>query len=398
MDFAKIKELDSKNYMGTFNRNNLCFTHGEGNRLYDQAGREYIDFCAGIAVNSLGYNHPALTNAITEQAKKLIHISNLYYNEEQAVCCEKLLDGTIFDRVFLCNSGAEANEAAIKLVRKYYYAREEYKPVILTAQNSFHGRTLATLTATGQEKYSRPYAPLPEGFKHIPFNDFNAMKDALTDDVGAIMLECIQGESGVVPADYDYLVNVYALCKSKGILLIMDEVQTGVGRTGKFFGFEHYGIQPDIVTLAKGLAGGVPIGAVLARGKVADAFTAGDHGSTFGGNPLACAAASVVLDIVKNQKFLDGIEAKGEFLRAKTAPFRKYNFIKAIRGKGLIRSMELDERVKNVEIAGKMAKAGILIALAGNNCLRFIPPLTITEEEITIMTEKLEEIFANTNV
>lgn len=398
MDFNKIKELENNCYMPLFNRANLCFTHGEGNKLYDINGKEYTDFVAGIAVNSLGYNHPELVDAICNQAHKLIHVSNLYYNQPQSELAYNLLEGTIFSRVFLCNSGAEANEGAIKLIRKHYYKLGINKPKILCAINSFHGRTLATLTATGQPKYSRPYSPLPEGFIHTPYNDFESLKNALTDDVGAVMLEPVQGESGVTPADYDFLVNTYALCKQKGILLVLDEVQTGMGRTGKTFCFEHYGIQPDIVTLAKGLAGGVPIGAVLARGQVAEAFSAGDHGTTFGGNPLACAAAGVVVKKVKDEQFMSGVNDAAQHLKDRLMMLRKYKFVVDVRGIGLMQGLQLDEKLKNAEIIGKMASAGFLIASAGQNTLRFIPPLTITVKEIDEMAEKLTEIFANTNI
>lgn len=397
MEFSKIKEIDKNGFMNVFNRQNICFTHGEKNKLYDTTGKEYTDFIAGIAVNSLGYNHPKLVEAISSQASKLIHISNLYYNEPQAQLVENLLDGTIFEKVFFANSGAEANEAAIKLVRKYYYNRGENKPVIITANNSFHGRTLATVTATGQEKYSLPYAPLPGGFKHVPFNDFEALRAAISEDVGAVMLECIQGESGVTPATYDYLVNAYALCKSKGILFVVDEVQTGVGRTGKMYAYEHYGILPDIITLAKGLAGGVPIGALLARGDVAHSFTPGDHGSTFGGNPLACAAANVVLNELKNG-LLDEISVKGDYLNAKLSRLKKHKFVKDVRGMGLLQGLELSKDLLGAEVVGKMAGQGILINCAGNNTLRFAPPYTITTDEIDEMAEKLLNIFAATNI
>lgn len=399
MDFNKIKEIENTCYMPAFNRANLCFTHGEGNKLYDTNGKEYTDFVAGIAVNALGYNHPDLVSAICEQAHKLIHVSNLYYNEPQAIAAKNLLDGTIFTRAFFCNSGAEANEGAIKLVRKYYYKKGVAdKTKILCAVNSFHGRTLATLTATGQEKYAKPYAPLPDGFIHTPFNDFESLKNALTDDVGAVLLEPIQGESGVTPADYDFLVNTYALCKQKGVLLVLDEVQTGMGRTGKTFCFEHYGIQPDVITLAKGLAGGVPIGAILARGEIAEAFAAGDHGTTFGGNPLACAAANVVISKVKDETFMDGVRTSAQRLTDRLMMLRKYKFVTDVRGMGLLQGVQLCDKLKNAEVIGKMAAAGFLVAAAGQNTLRFIPPLTITTAEIDAMAEKLTEIFANTNI
>ncbi|MCL2796875.1 MAG: aspartate aminotransferase family protein [Firmicutes bacterium] len=400
MDFTKIKELDAKNYMNIFARNHVCFSHGEGCKLYDTYGNEYTDFFGGIATSCLGHNYPPLVNAIAEQAKKLIHISNLFYNEPQAKLGEALLSGTIFDRIFIGNSGAEANEAAIKLVRKYFYAAGKKKYKIVTALDSFHGRTLATLTATGQDKYSKPYAPLPQGFLHVPFNDFEALKTAINadDEIAAVMLECIQGESGVRPVDYEYLINAYALCKSKGLLLMLDEVQTGMGRTGKMFGFEHFGIQPDIITLAKGLGGGVPIGACLARNEIADAFKPGDHGTTFGGGPLACAAALVVVNELKNTDLLARVEKSGKYLSDRLMKLRKFKFVKDVRGMGLLQAIELSDKLKNAEVAGKMLSKGFIINAAGNNTLRFSPPYTITKAEIDAMAEALSELFAATNI
>lgn len=397
MDFKEIKEADAKNYFTLFSRQNLCFTHGKGSKLYDTAGNEYIDLGGGIAVNCLGHDDPELTAAICEQAHKLIHVSNLYYNEPQAELCEKLLEGTIFDRMFLCNSGAEANEGAIKLIRKYFYGRGESRTKIITASGSFHGRSLATVTATGQEKYSKPFAPLPGGFTHVPYNDFDALKKAADDGTAAILLEMIQGEGGVLPADYDYIVNAYALAKSKGILFAVDEVQTGMGRTGKMFAFEHYGIQPDIITLAKSLGGGVPIGAVLARGEAATAFAPGDHGTTFGGNPLACAAANVVVRRLHNG-LLEEAAQKGDYLLAKLSKLKKFNFVRDVRGKGLLLGVCLTDKVRNTEIVGKMATNGVLILTAGNNTLRFAPAYTIQKEEIDEACDKLMDLFARTNV
>lgn len=397
MDFKDIKEADAKNYMTVFNRQNICFTHGKGSKLYDTVGNEYIDLTSGIAVNCLGHDDPDLTSAICEQAHKLIHVSNLYYNVPQAELCEKLLEGTIFERMFLCNSGAEANEGAIKLIRKHFYSRGEKRTKIITAQNSFHGRTLATVTATGQEKYSLPYAPLPQGFAHVPYNDFDALKKEADNDTAAIILEVIQGESGVLPADYDYIVNAYALARSRGILFMVDEVQTGMGRTGKMFGFEHYGIQPDIITLAKGLGGGVPIGAVLARGDAAGAFAPGDHGSTFGGNPLACAAACVVVDKLKNG-LLEEVKKKGDYLIGKLSKLRKFNFVRDVRGKGLLCGVELTDKISNAEVVGKMAANGVLIITAGRNTLRFAPAYTVSYDEIDVACDKLMNLFAHTNI
>lgn len=397
MDLKKIKELSARNYMNVFSRQNICFTHGNGNRLYDTSGKEYIDFVSGIGVNCLGYNNPDLTRAISEQAGKLIHSSNLFYNREQAILSEKMLKGTIFTKMFMANSGAEANECAIKLVRKHYNKRGQNRPTIITAQGSFHGRTLATLTATGQESHYKIYSPLMPGFKHVPYGDLNALREALTDDVGAIMLEVIQSRSFVRPADYDYLVGAYALCRSKDVLFILDEVQTGMGRTGKMFAFEHYGLQPDIVTVAKGMGGGVPVSAVLARGEVADAFAVGDHGSTLSGNQLACVAATVVVDKLRGG-LIEEVAEKGDYLAGKLARLRKYNFVHDVRGFGLLQSVEMSEKLNGNYISAQLLQAGILVNITKKNVIRLLPPYTITKEEIDLFAEKLEEIFRNTNV
>ncbi|HEY8423414.1 MAG TPA: aspartate aminotransferase family protein [Clostridia bacterium] len=389
----EVKKLDSQYYMSVFNRFNVCFTRGEGCKLFDLEGKEYIDFGAGIAVNALGHNDSELVNAVCEQAKKALHISNLFYSPVQAECAQELLKDSDFDKVFFCNSGAEANEGAIKLARKHFYNKGLFKPAIISAINSFHGRTLATLAATGQEKYSKPYHPLPEKFIHVPYNDIQALKNALSDDVAAVMLEVIQGEGGVIPADYDYIREVDAICKQKGILLIIDEVQTGMGRTGKMFAYEHYGIKPDIITLGKGLAGGVPIGAVLARGECANAFEPGDHGSTFGGNPLACAAALTIIKRLKNG-LIEHAKNMGEYLFEKLSAFKKYPAVKDVRGKGLLIGMELDSNVTNTkEILDKLISNCYIVISCGKNTLRFCPPLVIQKEHIDGMIDCLEKIL-----
>ncbi len=397
MELKKIKELSNKNYMNVFHRQNICFVRGDKNKLYDTTGKEYTDFVSGIGVNCLGYNDPELVKAISDQAAKLIHSSNLFYNEEQAVLCEKLLDGSIFTKMFLANSGAEANECAIKLVRKHYNKRGQNRPVIVTAGGSFHGRTLATLTATGQESHYRIYSPLPSGFRHVPYGDLNALKDALTDDVGAIMLEVIQSRSAIRPADYDYLVGAYALCRSKDVLFILDEIQTGMGRTGKMFAFEHHGLQPDIVTVAKGMGGGLPISAVLARGDVAGSFAIGDHGSTLSGNQLACAAATVVVDKLKNG-LIDRVADTGEYLAGKLAYFKKYKFVKDIKGLGLLQSVELGDNINGNYVAAQLLSAGILVNCTKKNVIRLLPPYTIEKSEIDDFAAKLDDIFKVTNV
>ncbi|MGN1094183.1 MAG: acetylornithine/succinylornithine family transaminase [Candidatus Neoclostridium sp.] len=399
LDFEAIKKLNAKNYMNVFNRQNLCFISGDGNVLTDINGKKYVDFVSGLGVNTLGYNHPALTEAVCRQAKRLIHSSNLYYNREQAVLCEKFLADTIFDKMFLANSGAEANECAIKLVRKYYKLKGQNKPCFVTALGSFHGRTMGALTATGQKSHYSTYEPLPAGFFHVPYNDFAALKELLTsrDDIGAVMLETIQSRSVITPATYDYLVSAYALCRSMGILFILDEVQTGMGRTGKMFAFEHHGLQPDIVTLGKGMGGGLPISAVLARGEVAHAFDIGDHGSTLSGNQLACAAATVVIDELKNG-LLEQVAEKGEYLKGRLSYFTKYNFVTDICGYGLLQGMQLSNEVNGNYVASMMLQKGILINCTKKNFLRFLPPFTITKEQIDMLCEGLGDVFANTNV
>ncbi|MCM1368145.1 MAG: aspartate aminotransferase family protein [Roseburia sp.] len=396
MNFNKIKEAEAEHYMPVFARDNLCIDRGEGNSLYDINGKKYVDFVAGIATNILGYGHPEYTQAVCDQVRRLMHVSNHYYTEIQSEYISNLCEASGFSRVFLCNSGAEANECAIKLVRKYHRNAGSEK-TILTAEGAFHGRTLATLTATGNESQHRIYSPLPSGFATFKYNDFADFKSKLTDEVGAVFLETIQGECGVRPFGNDFLVNAYALCKSKGILFVVDEVQTGMGRTGKLFSFEHFGIKPDIITMAKGIAAGIPMGACLAREEVGTAFSAGDHGSTFGGNALACAAANKVLEILKNG-LLESSAAVGEYLGERLAHFSKYDFITDIRGRGLMRGIQLSDKIPAVMFENKLKERGYLVNVAGNNTLRIIPPLTIQKSEIDGLVSALDEICAATNV
>lgn len=396
MNFNKIKEAESNCYMPVFARDNLCIDHGEGNCLFDINGNKYVDFVAGIATNILGYDHPEYTKAVCEQVHKLMHVSNHYYTEIQSRYISDLCEASGFSRVFLCNSGAEANECAIKLIRKYH-RNTGCEKTILTAEGAFHGRTLATLTATGNVSQHRIYSPLPSGFASFKYNDFADFKAKLTDDVGAVFLETIQGECGVRPFDNDFIVNAYALCKSKGILFAVDEVQTGMGRTGKLFSFEHFGIQPDIITMAKGIAAGIPMGACLAREEVGTAFSTGDHGSTFGGNALACAAADKVLDILKNG-LLESSSAVGEYLGERLAHLSKYDFIADIRGRGLMRGIQLIDKIPAAVFEGKLKERGYLVNVAGNNTLRIIPPLTIQKSEIDGLIGALDDICASTYV
>ncbi len=396
MKLKAIKEAEATHYMPVFSRDSLCIERGEGNCVYDIYGNKYVDFVAGIATNILGYNHPEFTDAVCAQVKTLIHVSNHYYTEIQSRYIKKLCDASGFSRVFLCNSGAEANECALKLVRRFYKNRGEQK-TILTAEGSFHGRTLATLTATDNAAQHDVYSPLPSGFKSFKYNDFDDFKSKLTDDVGAVFLETIQGERGVRPFSDDFLVNAYAMCKSKGVLFVADEIQTGMGRTGKLFSFEHFGIKPDVITLAKAIAGGIPMGACLAVEEVGTAFKLGDHGSTFGGNALACAAADKVLDLLLGG-LLDSAAEVGEYLGERLSHFSKYNFIADIRGRGLMRGIQFTDKVPAALFEGKLKERGYLVNVAGNNTVRLVPPLTITREEIDGLIAALDDVCASTNV
>lgn len=388
-------KLDEMYYMNTFgSRTPVQFTHGEGSVLYDTTGKAYLDFLAGIAVNSLGYGHPKLVKAVQNQAEKLIHCSSLFYIDAQSKLAKLLSNLNNGGRVFFCNSGAEANEAAIKLVRKYFSDQGLYKYEILTAYNSFHGRTLTTLAATGQEKYQKPFLPMPEGFKYIPYNDLKVARASITPKTAAIMVEVIQGEGGVIEGTKEYIKGLAALCKEEKLLLVVDEVQTGIGRTGRWFGYENYDIEPDIITLAKGLGGGVPIGAVIAKGKAADVFSPGSHGSTFGGNPLSCAAGLAVVETIQEEGILEQVSSNGLILKEGLDKLKlQFPFIKDVRGIGLIAGLELDEKIAGKQIVGLALEKGFIINCAGNNTLRFVPPLIITENEVQQLLEALNEIF-----
>ncbi|AVX21757.1 acetylornithine aminotransferase apoenzyme [Carboxydocella sporoproducens DSM 16521] len=367
--------LGKQYVMNTYGRLNLVLAQGQGARVWDLEGKEYLDFLAGIAVNALGHSHPAVVEALKKQAEKLIHCSNLYWIEPQIRLAQLLVENSCGDKVFFCNSGAEANEGAIKLARKYaklHYGPEKYE--IITAINSFHGRTLAAITATGQPKYQKGFEPLVPGFKHVPYNDLQALAEAIGPQTCAIMLEPIQGEGGVVTPDPAYLSGVAQLCREHGLLLILDEVQTGIGRTGKLFAYEHFGIEPDIFTLAKGLGGGVPIGAIVAKEEVAAAFQPGDHASTFGGNPLVCAAALATLNIILEEGFLAQVQVKGEYLRSLLAEMGP------VRGKGLMLGLELPG--PGAEVVARCQERGLLINCTAGNVLRFVPPLIVNEAEI----------------
>lgn len=388
-----IIQMDKNYYMNTFgDRIPVCFQYGKGINLWDTEGKKYYDFFSGIAVNALGHSHPALVRAIKEQAEKLIHCSSLYYIENQAKLAKVLVENSCADRVFFANSGAEANEGAIKLARIYFKKKGfDNKYEIITLYNSFHGRTLGTVAATGQPKYQKPYYPLTPKFIHVPINDLQALENAISDSTCAVMLEPIQGESGVHPATVEYMKGVRKLCDEKGIILIFDEVQCGLGRTGKLFGYEHYGVEPDIFTLAKALGGGVPIGALLAKEFVAQAFEPGDHGSTFGGNPLACAAGLAVMQTIKEEKLVENAEAMGQYFKEKLAGLaEKHPVITEVRGKGLMIGIQFSFD-KAVQVRNKCFEKGYLVGSVGNNVLRILPPLIITRQDIDGMVDVLDE-------
>jgi acetylornithine/N-succinyldiaminopimelate aminotransferase len=394
MTDKEIYQQDKEAYLPVFARYQIVLDHGEGPYVYDINGKKYIDYLGGIAVNVLGHNHPGLVKAISDQAGKMIHCSNLYYTKVQADAAVKLKKLSGLDKVFFGNSGAEANEGAIKAARKYAHSIDEEKSQIITAVHSFHGRTLATLTATGQPKYQQGVGPLPQGFDYVEYNDIEALEQMVTDKTCAVMLEPIQGEGGVNMPKQEYLKKVRALCDKHHALLIFDEIQTGIGRTGKMFAYEHFGVKPDIVTLAKGLAGGVPIGAFIMTDAVAGAFHAGDHGTTFGGNPLACAAANLVLDTIAEDHLLENVETVGAYLKGKLEGFQqKYpSLITEVRGLGFILGMQLTKPGR--EIVDECLKYGAIINCTAGDVLRFVPPLIITKDHVDELVETLDTVLA----
>jgi len=379
--------------MQTYARYPLTLIRGEGAHVFDDEGNKYLDFVAGIAVNTLGHAHPAMVRAIKEQAATMLHCSNLYHIPKQIELADKLVWLSGMHQAFFCNSGAEANEAAIKIARKHFHDAGSNRRTVITATNSFHGRLLSTLTATGQDKVKIGFDPLPPGFVHVPLNDIEALKAAIDDHTAAVLLEPLQGEGGVNLADADYLCGVRELCDEHDILLMLDEVQTGIGRTGKMFAFEHAGIKPDVLTLAKGLGGGVPIGAMLASEKVAAAFSAGTHGSTFGGNPLSCAAALAVLETIENENLLNSVNEQSARLRAGLQSMvEKFSTTASVRGSGLLLGLACSDAVAPVI---ELCKAkGLLVLPAGPNVVRFLPALNIKASEVDQALATLEEAFA----
>ena len=392
---AEIKELASRYIINTYGEREIALVRGEGCYVWDADGKRYLDFLGGIAVNSLGHCHPNVVEAIKRQAETLIHCSNLYYIEPQARLARLLAENSFADQCFFCNSGAEANEAAIKLARKY--SKEKIDPgryEIITMLNSFHGRTLATITATGQTKYHKGFEPLMPGFKYVPFNDLEAVEKAIDEKTCAVMVEPVQSEGGVHIPDPDYLKGLRRICDERKLLLILDEVQTAMGRLGTLFGYEYFDVEPDIITMAKALGGGVPIGAMLTKKHIAESLTPGSHASTFGGNPLACAAAIAAFKTTIEEKLPQNAARMGEYLREKLEGLKdKFPFIKQIRGIGLIVGVELDRDAK--PYAARCVQKGLLTIATANTVIRFLPPLIINEahvdEAVGILEEALRE-------
>ncbi len=387
--------LEGKKYvMNTYGRLPMALVKGEGSWVWDADGKKYLDFVGGLAVNSLGHCHPKVAEAISQQSKKLLHCSNLYWIEPQIELAKILVEQSGLDKVFFCNSGAEANESAIKLARKYAKTKwgdEKYE--IITMKQSFHGRTLATLTATGQDKFHKGFAPLPQGFKYVPFNDIEAFKDAITPNTCAVLLEPVQGEGGVYEAEYEYLRKVKQVCEDNDMLLIFDEVQCGLGRTGKWFAYEHYGVMPHILSLAKALAGGVAIGAMLAQEEVASGFQPGDHASTFGGNPLACAAGVAAMTAIEKENILDNVNKVSSYFKEQLMVLQEeFKMIEDIRGKGLIIGVELGQDAGN--IVDYCKDQGLLINCIGGKILRFLPPLNTTTNQVDICINILKQALS----
>jgi len=388
-----IKNMADKTIMATYNRFPLVFVRGKDCTLWDSEGRAYTDFVAGIAVCNLGHAHPKISQALRRQADRLFHVSNLYYTVPQTELASWLVANSFADRVFFCNSGAEANEAAIKIARKYFKEKgEQGRYKIITMEKSFHGRTMATLSATGQDKIKEGFDPVLEGFDFVPFNDIDALQSKLGPSTCAVMIEPVQGEGGVCCPDPEYLKSVRKLCDKTGTLLLFDEIQTGIGRTGKLFAYEHFGIVPDIMTLAKALANGLPIGAMLAKEHVATAFGPGSHASTFGGTPLVTAASLEVLKVLKEEKIIDHCFEIGEYFKEKLTVLKnRHNSIVDVRGFGLLLGMKLT--IPGGPIVTKCMEKGFLINCIQDNILRFIPPLTIGKDEIDSLVTYLDEIL-----
>lgn len=388
---SQIIERDKNTILGTYAPYNVVFERGEGCYLYDTSGKEYLDFLAGIAVCGLGHNNKKIVSTLRKQAQKLMLVSNYFYTEARGLLAQRLIKGTHFSKVFFTNSGAESNETAFKVAKKYFNLNAQGKYKIVTCSNSFHGRTIATVTATGQEKYNKPFAPMPDWFVYVPFNDKKALKEALSDkEVGAFLVECVQGEGGVVPATQEYLAYARKLTKTNNQLLIVDEVQTGIMRTAKMYGYQNYRIKPDIITLAKGLGGGFPIGACLMTEEVAKAMQVGDHGTTYGSNPLACQVALTVVKELTKPKMREHIQHVSQYLFDKLQTLNNYECVKEVRGMGLMVGVELMPSYDVRKVVQTLLDNGLVVSGTGNNTLRLVPPFIVTNQEIDKMFDILE--------
>jgi acetylornithine/N-succinyldiaminopimelate aminotransferase len=387
MNTEEIIALDKEYVMQTYGRQPLALKEGKGAVVWDVEGRPYIDCVAGIAVNNVGHAHPNVAEAISKQAHKLIHTSNIYYTEEQVRLAELLVKVSPHQKAFFCNSGAEANEGAIKLARKYTGKGE-----IIAMENSFHGRTITTITATGQHKYKKNFGPLTPGFKHVPYGDVEAVREAITDKTAAVLVEPIQGEGGIIIPPEGYLEELKKVCHENDVLLIFDEVQTGFGRTGEMFASQTFKVAPDITTLAKAIAGGFPMGAVLASEEVGNAFEPGDHAATFGGGPLACAAALASIQTIQDEGLLAQSRSRGECFKTQLKDlFQEYGMVEDVRGRGMMLGMEMG--MPCASMVDEMRQQGVLVNCTAGNVLRFVPPLVITTEQINEVTDSLDEVL-----
>ena len=393
MTIEQIIQTGEKYLMYNYKRLPVSFVSGKGCYLTDTEGNQYLDFLAGVAVNNLGHCPDVVVEALKEQVSKLMHVSNYFWIDTQVELAKLLVENSFGDKAFFCNSGAEANEAAIKLARKYSYKKfGEAKNEIIAMKGSFHGRTLATLAVTDNKKYQEGYGPIPENFKFVPFNDINALKSAITDNTCAILLEPIQGEGGVTPADLDYLKAVKELADENNILLVFDEIQCGFARTGKLFAYENYGITPDIMSLAKALGNGFPIGALITTDEVAAVWQPGDHGTTFGGNSLACAAGVATLSKIIDEKLWEQVVTTGKYFEEKLQTFvDKYQWVKQVKGMGLMLGLELE--IEGGIIVEKAFAKKVIINCTAGKVLRFVPPLIVTNKEIDVLIDALSDIF-----
>jgi len=398
MNFRDIKKHENEHFFSVFSRIDACFIKGKGVKLIEKSGKEYIDFLSGIAVCCLGYSDKGFKKVIKSQAEDLLHTSNYFYIESQSKLLENLSKATGYDRAFITNSGAEAVEAAIKLARKFFFDKGESKTEIITMKDSFHGRTLATLAASGQKKFHDAYKPLVKSFKYVDYKDIELLEKAINKNTCAVMIEPVLGEGGVFPAGAEYYKKVKSLCKKNKILMIADEIQTGVGRSGSFLASAHYGVNPDIVTIAKSLGNGLPIGAVLATKKAAEAFSIGDHGSTFGGNHLACAGANYVVEKMLKTDIMKNNKEKGEYFLNKLEPILRRKAVKEIRGLGLMVGIEFEKEFEAKGFQMALFERGYITATAGHNTLRFLPPYTIEKKHIDGLVNEIETIMSKIEI